>query len=63
MLLDIPDNRCKRGHHGYGSVRVVRGPATGARPFVALMDRHLPDWRRYRRMLNAEPLAHEAWGR
>ena len=31
--------------------------------FVALMDRHLPEWRRYRRMLNAEPLAHERWGR
>jgi len=31
--------------------------------FVALMDRHLPDWRRYRRALNAEPLAHEPWDR
>lgn len=31
--------------------------------FTALLDRHLPDWRYRRRALNAEPLAHEAWGR
>lgn len=31
--------------------------------FTALLDRHLPDWRHRRRMLNAEPLAHEVWGR
>jgi len=29
--------------------------------FLALMDRHLPNWRRYRQELNAAPLAHESW--
>ena len=30
--------------------------------FVALMDRHLPNWRQHRQELNAAPLAHETWG-
>lgn len=30
--------------------------------FVALMDRHLPQWQLYRSELNAAPLAHETWG-
>jgi predicted metal-dependent hydrolase len=29
--------------------------------FVALMDRHLPTWRRRRAELNASPLAQESW--
>ena len=29
--------------------------------FAALMNRYLPQWRHYRRQLNAAPLAHEAW--
>ncbi len=29
--------------------------------FVAIMNRHLPQWRLYRDELNAEPLAHETW--
>ncbi len=29
--------------------------------FIALMDRHLPHWRRSRQELNAAPLAHESW--
>ena len=30
--------------------------------FLALMDRHLPTWRRRRTELNAAPLAEESWG-
>lgn len=29
--------------------------------FAALMDRHLPDWRMRREVLNSAPLGHEAW--
>ncbi len=29
--------------------------------FLAIMDRHLPQWRVYRQELNSAPLAHEAW--
>ena len=29
--------------------------------FIALMDRHLPNWRQYRQELNAAPLAHDTW--
>lgn len=29
--------------------------------FTALMDRHLPDWRTRREVLNRSPLGHEAW--
>lgn len=29
--------------------------------FVAIMDRHLPNWRLHQRTLNAEPLGHQAW--
>ena len=35
---------------------------THSERFVALMDRHLPDWRFRRGTLNAAPLADEAWG-
>ncbi len=30
--------------------------------FTALMDRHLPDWRTRREVLNSAPLGHESWG-
>ena len=30
--------------------------------FVALMDKHLPDWKARRTLLNAQPLAHDTWG-
>lgn len=30
--------------------------------FAALMDRHMPDWRTRRELLNSSPLGHEAWG-
>ena len=30
--------------------------------FLALMDKHMPKWRLYRKELNAAPLAHEGWG-
>ena len=30
--------------------------------FVALMDRHLPQWAHYRDMLNRLPVAHDEWG-
>ena len=29
--------------------------------FTALMDEHLPDWKARRALLNAQPLAHDAW--
>jgi len=29
--------------------------------FVSLMDKHLPDWRQRRRLLDSSPLAHEKW--
>jgi predicted metal-dependent hydrolase len=29
--------------------------------FIALMDKHLPQWRAYRKKLNAAPLSHESW--
>ena len=29
--------------------------------FLALMDKHLPDWRARRTLLNAQPLAHDTW--
>ena len=29
--------------------------------FVSLMDRHLPQWRHHRKMLNEAPLGHAAW--
>ncbi len=30
--------------------------------FTGLMDRHLPDWRTRREVLNSSPLGHESWG-
>ena len=36
-------------------------PTHNAR-FVALMDRHLPDWAHRRQVLNALPVRHEDWG-
>ena len=36
-------------------------PTHSAR-FVALMDRHLPDWAHRRKALNALPVRHEDWG-
>ena len=30
--------------------------------FVALMDRHLPDWAHRRQVLNRLPVRHEDWG-
>lgn len=30
--------------------------------FIALMDKHMPDWKARRRLLNAQPLAHDTWG-
>jgi predicted metal-dependent hydrolase len=29
--------------------------------FISLMNRHLPNWRQCRQVLNSEPLAHDAW--
>lgn len=29
--------------------------------FISIMDKHLPQWRRYQQELNAAPLAHESW--
>lgn len=29
--------------------------------FIAIMDKHLPRWRRDRAELNSAPLAHETW--
>jgi predicted metal-dependent hydrolase len=29
--------------------------------FLSVMDRHLPDWRARRALLNAQPLAHDLW--
>jgi predicted metal-dependent hydrolase len=29
--------------------------------FISIMDKHMPQWRLYRRELNAAPLAQEAW--
>ncbi len=29
--------------------------------FISLMNRHLPNWRQYRQVLNSEPLAHDTW--
>ena len=29
--------------------------------FLAIMNRHMPQWRAIRQELNAEPLAHETW--
>jgi predicted metal-dependent hydrolase len=29
--------------------------------FVAILDRHLPQWRLHREELNSAPLAHETW--
>lgn len=29
--------------------------------FISLMDKHLPDWRQRRRLLDSSPLAHESW--
>jgi hypothetical protein len=29
--------------------------------FIALMNRHLPNWRQHRQVLNSEPLAHDTW--
>jgi len=29
--------------------------------FTALLDTHMPQWRKYRDMLNRLPLAHEDW--
>lgn len=29
--------------------------------FIALMNRHLPNWRQHRQVLNSEPLAHDNW--
>lgn len=36
-------------------------PTHNAR-FVALMDRHMPDWRQRRQVLNSLPVRHEEWG-
>lgn len=30
--------------------------------FIAILDKHLPQWRLYRQALNSAPLAHEDWG-
>ncbi len=30
--------------------------------FTALMDAHIPQWRQFRKLLNAAPLGHESWG-
>lgn len=29
--------------------------------FISLMNRHLPNWRHHRQVLNSEPLAHDTW--
>ena len=29
--------------------------------FISLMNRHLPNWRQHRQVLNSEPLAHDSW--
>jgi predicted metal-dependent hydrolase len=29
--------------------------------FISLMNRHLPNWRQHRQVLNSEPLAHDTW--
>jgi predicted metal-dependent hydrolase len=29
--------------------------------FISLMNRHLPNWRQQRQVLNSEPLAHDTW--
>jgi hypothetical protein len=29
--------------------------------FIAIMDKHMPQWRMYRQELNSAPLAHESW--
>jgi predicted metal-dependent hydrolase len=29
--------------------------------FISLMNRHLPNWRQHRQILNSEPLAHDTW--
>jgi predicted metal-dependent hydrolase len=31
--------------------------------FVAILDKHLPQWRMHRAKLNSAPLAHEKWDR
>ena len=35
--------------------------ATHGKPFIALLDRHLPRWRDTRRLLNWLPVRHELW--
>ena len=30
--------------------------------FMALMEKHMPQWRQYRKMLSVTPLGHEEWG-
>ena len=30
--------------------------------FIAVMDKHLPQWRSLRKLLNSAPLKHEDWG-
>lgn len=35
--------------------------ATHGKPFIALLDRHLPHWRDTRRLLNRLPVRHEVW--
>lgn len=35
--------------------------ATHGKPFIALLDRHLPRWRDTRRFLNRLPVRHEVW--
>jgi len=29
--------------------------------FISLMNRHLPNWRQHRQVLNSEPLSHDTW--
>jgi len=29
--------------------------------FISIMNRHLPQWRSHRQLLNSEPLAHDTW--
>ena len=29
--------------------------------FISIMNRHLPQWRAHRQLLNSEPLAHDTW--
>lgn len=39
----------------------LRAPTHDER-FIALMDRHMPNWQSYRAALNRLPVRHEEWG-